>query len=1209
MPADLGVLLPLRIETRFAGPTLRLRVVPDELWFTRHDPRPGAAEVTALKRYAADPGLPAFRELASAVGAPRAAFLVRTYLTEDPAELNEEPVFQRIEGLPKELHVWLARGGGDPEHVLTLAVDHTRLAVALDSTAPRWWEDWDEAVGAGLAGEVPLPGDPDDIDLLVVTGLGETPPGALFGALGAEGRLGLIAPGTATNTVDGEPAAGLATDADSCWQLLDGAPGENEQLVSLALTGDEQLLGRLPGPTEPHFSASTGMVRALWPALWGFAATDVWALPRAADTAAWAADALFPEGMFPAVRVGPQPYGLLPATALTRWVAGEQDVESGLLPPLLRLREFWQAAAERRGTVAGTSTDGLLDLLGHVPSAPSYRHRRAAPLELWWQSMLLLGTAGGWHELDRQWQLAYPLVGELGLAPHRRYGSRGRTGPLRMPLVVPDGLPADRTVGELLALLLKTATRAPALFANTRALAERLKVEPDSLLLRLVVRALQVAIGDVGREALGDPVPALEQLARPDNRQGRLEHWISRTTPEMLRGTSPAPVAFQRVAGGLASLVETAEDRLERMLRANLDTAAHRLDPWLAGPPTRRLQDLLDARPAPRLGAYGWVDAPRPGSPGPTPAGLLHAPSQAQALTATVLRDRAVNDPQAGRWAMDLTSRTVRDAARLGDSVRAGAHLGEVLGRDVERIAGSPDLVDALRTAFPLRTEHAGRRVCDGLAVLDAPPASLGMSGAQLAELAALRQAVDAYGDLLVAEAVHHVTQGRPTVAGAAMDAAAGLSRPPELEVVNSHRQGRAVATSVLLLLPDVAAPAIPDEPAEHALLSPAALADPSAAAYLTARTGPASAWTWTVPGEAGDIRVSLADLGLAPADALALSLTDLERLVLAAAGGRDAVLASADGSRRYEDAARLVGLLGRSPAGPDAITTEPGLPTPPSGVEAGLRARYEELRRTAKILADLLADAADPATAERLLVACRAWGIAPDPPPEAAPGEALARARALLSERVQAAPDPTGLDTGGLLDAITRLVSPTGQLAVLSPAAPPPVKAADLDLDWLATVAAVRPPLARLEVEQLRTPAFAAWSTKPADPWQRDPADTGRLVVAYAPTGLDLTEAPRVTAAVLDRWTEVVPDPEQTTAAAFGFDAPAARAPQGILLAVPPDPKTGLDERTVLDIVVETRQLAHARMARPADLDPAVLGLLPTVLLPATGRTDTPIE
>jgi hypothetical protein len=238
-------------------------------------------------------------------------------------------------------------------------------------------------------------------------------------------------------------------------------------------------------------------------------------------------------------------------------------------------------------------------------------------------------------------------------------------------------------------------------------------------------------------------------------------------------------------------------------------------------------------------------------------------------------------------------------------------------------------------------------------------------------------------------------------------------------------------------------------------------------------------------------------------------------------------------------------------------------------------------------------------------------------------------RARELLAARVATAPsDAAGLARDDVVSTLAALVSPTGQLAILSRLRvsdlPPLTKAgtagaANVDATWLPVMAAVREPLARLEAHQLGAataagsgPALMAWSNKPDDLWQQDPTDIRRLVVAYTAATLDPTALPasgQVAAALVDRFTEFVPAEEQTTAAAFGFDAPAARALQAILLAVPPDLDTPLDPDTLLEIVTEARELAHARMARPADLDEALRGLLPTVLLPAAGRTSVRLD
>jgi hypothetical protein len=47
----------------------------------------------------------------------------------------------------------------------------------------------------------------------------------------------------------------------------------------------------------------------------------------------------------------------------------------------------------------------------------------------------------------------------------------------------------------------------------------------------------------------------------------------------------------------------------------------------------------------------------------------------------------------------------------------------------------------------------------------------------------------------------------------------------------------------------------------------------------------------------------------------------------------------------------------------------------------------------------------------------------------------------------------------------------------------------------------------------------------------------------------------------------------------------------------------------TLAQTLAETRALAHARMARPVDLDPQFWGLAPTGLFPATGTIATRLE
>jgi hypothetical protein len=1266
---NIAVLLPLRLETRFLGTTLRVLVVPDEPWFDRHDPLPTAAEMADLARYRAtagdDPAQPqaqaAWRLLAGQHGPARAAWLVRTFPpgpgdAARPAALREEFHFTRLPDFPTELQIWIARRGQEPALAATRPIDAARLRLDPPDPNPpagpdpgdpsdpeppapdppverRWWDSWDEAKLAGLGTEIDLGGRTDDIEAVYVVGLAATTAAALFGRHRDTGRLGLLAPGTPTNTVDGARAADLGQDPMPWLRLLQRGADENERLAGLVLTGDRDVLGALPGDNRPYQFWARQVLTALWPALAGHTLTHVIGVLRSALTPRWVAENVDPIGPLPTLRVGGQPYGLLPATSLRDWVPAEGDppFEDVLRRRLVTLRDRWVAAAVRagRGAVEDSTSEQLLALLAQPPASPGYALRTMHPMELWLLGLLATGhgrvPAGGplsWPRLVESWHGRFPVATEFGLRPHRYYGGRGWAHGSRLPLVTPRGLPAGVTLATVLRRLVDLARDAPDTFATTAGAEEAVAAPTGSLLLRLAIRALQVGLGEIGREKLGVPPGRLPPPVGRNDDPPPLSEWIRAVTTDDLTADTAQARDLRRQTEALQRLGGDAMAHLERLLPAAVDCTSHRVDPWVVGL-ARARQRRMDEQP-PLLGAYGWVDDPRPGRPGPTTGGLLHAPSHPQALTAALIRDRAINDPEPARWHMDITSDRARRAARLADEVRGGAHPAEALGREVERIVDDRLLIRDLRLRFPLRVEHAGRRTCDGLRVLAALD-DLDLPDPVSEELTKLRDSVDAYADLLVAEAVQHVVESRTGEAGAALDAAAGLGRPPTLEVLRTRREGRPAESACLIAVPDAPMPEVPADPAALAAVHPARFADPAAAAFLAARTGGAGEWRWRVSVSTGATReVTLADLGLEPADALALPLGTLERLVRETGADPDADpgagITDDGGSLRYRRAARLTALLGRTPAVATDSTDVPARAEPGRAGADEIRQRLDVLRSAAQALADTLAP-----TGDSLRLAAR-WGIAPEPHPEATDPRAdqVNLARRQLLDRIAAAPDATvaaGLGHADLADAVAALVSATGQVAVLGRLrrdAFPALEPADLDAAWLPYVAPVRPPLARLEAFQLAAtlptgagPALTAWTNRPTDPWQTDPEDGRRLVVAYTPGNLDLAAVPpgrTLAVGLLDRFAEVIPDAEQATTAAFGFDAPGARAPQAILLAVPPDPTRDLDAATLVRIVEETRDLARARMATPDDVAD-VTGLLPLPLLPATGTVASRLE
>lgn len=295
---------------------------------------------------------------------------------------------------------------------------------------------------------------------------------------------------------------------------------------------------------------------------------------------------------------------------------------------------------------------------------------------------------------------------------------------------------------------------------------------------------------------------------------------------------------------------------LDGLFRDTLDLCTHRLDAWLTSLATRRLEGMREKCPTGiHIGAYGWVEGlDRAGSGGgaargasaQTP-GYIHAPSIGQAAAAAVMRNAFLTHDQSDHensFRIDLTSTRIQLALRLLEGVREGQSLGALLGYHLERGLHTASLdryIDNFRNAYPLisgkevqMTGHeeaaepqeavAPRSVVDGLAMAEAfrkgelnVRSYVDKQDANLApdeqaevveklqrEVDRLRDALDALGDLLLTESVYQSVQGNFDRAGAALEAAAGNARPPDMESIRTPTPGIGLRHRICLFLPNV---------------------------------------------------------------------------------------------------------------------------------------------------------------------------------------------------------------------------------------------------------------------------------------------------------------------------------------------------------------------------------------------------------------------
>lgn len=139
---------------------------------------------------------------------------------------------------------------------------------------------------------------------------------------------------------------------------------------------------------------------------------------------------------------------------------------------------------------------------------------------------------------------------------------------------------------------------------------------------------------------------------------------------------------------------------------------------------------------------------------------------------------------------------------------------------------------------------------------------------------------------------------------------------------------------------------------------------------------------------------------------------------------------------------------------------------------------------------------------------------------------------------------------------------------------------------EWMHDLARVRPSIAAIDELDFLVRAKNA----DADLGLRFRSGGAGLALV---TLSDLPASGEAKGLLIDGWTEVTPGLEATTGIALHYDAPRARAPQSILVMVPPDPVAGWNESAVEASVLETADLARIRMVRPADVHGSFLPAL----------------
>lgn len=855
------VMLPVRIETRYfsdgAALELRVRIFPSAAHVTTDRPSPDQVEHDETVAYWTvretngdnDPAtMAAWQRMTSMFGDARAQWLRRTLtptknadgsltfpnLTVTPATTDGSFLESTASALPTR---FIVSGFAGASRVFVQAGQPIPDSIAVgphsDPTAAAWQTDFKAAETIGLGVRIPITRTvAAKLTRIYVYGVREgasasASPTALADLLQRHVRgdgASLMKAGTPTNNTTDDPAPTPPPAPDQT-----PVAGTDGFRVAQALGVDPSLFSGIGGSDAVTDLLATAMHVALWPASVEYFLKQVMA-PVADPTTIARLQGQFqshlrPHGPFPSLRLGSQPYGLLPVTSSANWMTAANTADP-VMKGLHTLAATWLAAAGNAPRVGATGDAGS-DVISVLSQSPVSRRWTGRITE----SHLISGrdfvgadatkytdTVAKLQQQKRDSELT-PL-GITGTPLALDFIFHASTFDINAPLVAPDGADPTAPLASNYISAIATAT-SDALNNETITGAS-----PRTLLYMFLRHSTLLKLANTASAVVTKP-PIAEAVFIESTTD---TVWTRLNAPVAALGNKPVAQALTTTIPtnnaalldlklhqqALQTLATASVGDLEHLFAGAIDAASFRLDAWITAQATDRLHSMRTATAAGcHLGAYGWVDAPAIPATAPadgadaftdsTSEGFIHAARLEHARTGAILRAAYISRSQAGAqapFAIDLSSDRVRLAKQIASEIQGGANLAELLGARVERLMIEQNLgpqLPALRTQFPLDSGD-GRQRIDGVALVQSwQKTAIAANLQPIAKL--LLGALDALGDLLLAEAIHEQSSGSSGRTRTALSALeTGVALPADFDVTRTQLD--AVNTQWRLVLP-----------------------------------------------------------------------------------------------------------------------------------------------------------------------------------------------------------------------------------------------------------------------------------------------------------------------------------------------------------------------------------------------------------------------
>jgi hypothetical protein len=574
----------------------------------------------------------------------------------------------------------------------------------------KWMVDFDRAVAAGMALAIDITQDQAALgfDRLLVVGLQLSTPAEQGGAAleellahhkASRSGFSIIPQGTHAHNSSGTPAGStLSDDADGSFDDRKNSPlfsptfdpmQKRDGLWLAEFLGiDPAFVATVHGSGGVDQAQARAMQTALWPATLGYwmntlftptgGKTSIFSDATIEQTRSFYTQFVSGRGALPAIRIGGQPYGILPTTAFSRirWYQSEFNLRRVSVSNtfLFQLHSIlgeidadWEAMSLNAAWVGkkGDPHQTLLDVLALHPSSVEYYSRTAESLGELYNTLSFWGFGMDWITALLNLGLQAQAVALL-----QRFGYSGAALPDLLnhfflkhnPQItnVIDDRPlsetnpirsytdAGKNYLEWLDVAASTsldALRTEAGFTGNKS--------PQALLYLYLRHALMLGYyessynyhrntGILTSDALlamrTEPefIHVAEAPGTSESRFAALYKTESRITGSpsvMVSDYIRQQIGISLETAGLADqltalkTLETASTaQLERLFAEHVDTCSYRYDAWLLGLVSQRIGEQRAAEAAGQgvnglyLGAYAWVENLRPSKDVLTPA-------------------------------------------------------------------------------------------------------------------------------------------------------------------------------------------------------------------------------------------------------------------------------------------------------------------------------------------------------------------------------------------------------------------------------------------------------------------------------------------------------------------------------------------------------------------------------------------------------------